>query len=70
VIDLDYPECPHGYPDRALINGQHRCPFCRRAAKRRADEKDRLRRMALDDTPDPAALAANDRTLFGEDSPA
>jgi hypothetical protein len=71
VIDLDAPECPHGYPDLALISGKHRCPFCRREQQRRAEQAERQRRLAQDPTtPDPAALAANDHTLFGEDSPA
>lgn len=71
MIDVDFPECPHGFANRLLPSGKHRCPYCRREQERQAAQAMAWQRLAQDNnTPDPAALAAHDTTLFGEDSPA
>jgi hypothetical protein len=63
MIDLDLPECPHGFPDRTLPSGKHRCPWCRTTQERQAAQAMAWQRIAQDPTtPDPAALAANDHT--------
>lgn len=57
-------ECPHGFPtDRITAQGLPLCPHCRRSELRR-------RRYPRHPAYDPAAAAANDRDLLGDDDDA